>query len=170
MHRFLFLAVLMLGTQCLWAQKMSQETSRGDIYIGYSLMNGDTLSKASGWEAALTGNFSDWFGLKVDLGGNYQSSGGVHSHEYNILFGPQISHHLDKVTLFGHGLLGVARFGTNVGPSDTSAAWVLGGGADYELDPRLAIRVGQFDYHGAKIFSATQKDFRYSAGLVFRFR
>ena len=79
MHRFLFLAVLMLGTQCLWAQKMSQERSAGDIYIGYSLMNGDTFSKASGWEAALTGNLSDWFGLKVDLGGNYKSAGPLHA-------------------------------------------------------------------------------------------
>jgi hypothetical protein len=104
-----------------WAQKtrnMSHEGSSGDVFIGYSLLNGDTFSHASGWEAALTGNFNDWFGLKADLGGNYKSIGGVGAREYNILFGPQLS----------------------------------------------------LDYHGAHVFSTTQKDARYSVGLVYRFK
>src|SRR6476469_9586575 len=105
-----------------WAQKtrdMSHEGSSGDVFIGYSLLNGDTFSHASGWEAALTGNINDWFGLKADLGGNYKSVAGVSAREYNILFGPQLSHRVDKFTVFLHGLLGVAHFGADVGPTST---------------------------------------------------
>src|SRR5215467_15162350 len=94
MRKFLFLSILVLFSISSWAQRthdMTHEGSSGDIFIGYSLLNGDTLSHGSGWEAALTGNLHDWLGLKVDLGGNYKSSGGVSAREYNVLFGPQLA-------------------------------------------------------------------------------
>ncbi|HEV8491175.1 MAG TPA: outer membrane beta-barrel protein, partial [Candidatus Angelobacter sp.] len=105
-----------------------------------------------------------------DLGGNYKSEGGVGAREYNILFGPQLSHRVDKFAVFVHGLLGVAHFGADVGPSSTGAGWVIGGGADYNLNSNWAIRPVQLDYHGAHLFSNTQKDARYSVGLVYRFK
>src|SRR6476646_12289460 len=109
---FVILTFLLLSASS-WAQKtrdMSHEGSSGDVFIGYSLLNGDTLSHASGWEAALTGNFNNWFGLKADLGGNYKSVGGVGAREYNVLFGPQLAMRRgDKLHFFGHGLLGIAH-------------------------------------------------------------
>src|SRR4029077_10074528 len=98
---------------------MTHEGSSGDVYVGYSLLNGDTLSHGSGWEAALTGNLRDWFGLKVDLGGNYKSSGGIGAREYNTLFGPQLAYRMDKFRFFVHGLVGVAHFSSDAGPSST---------------------------------------------------
>ena len=80
MRKTLVLFTFLLLSIGSWAQKtrdMSHEGSSGDVFIGYSLLNGDTLSHGSGWEAALTGNLNDWFGLKADLGGNYKSFGGV---------------------------------------------------------------------------------------------
>lgn len=156
-----------------WAQKtrnMSHEGSSGDVFIGYSLLNGDTFSHASGWEAALTGNVRDWFGLKADLGGNYKSSGGISAREYNILFGPQLSARKDKLHFFVHGLFGIAHASIDGGPSSTGAGWGLGGGVDYDLNSSFAIRPVQLDYHGAHVFSATQTDARYSVGLVYRFK
>jgi hypothetical protein len=156
-----------------WAQQtrsMTHEGSSGDVFVGYSLLNGDTLSHGSGWEAALTGNLNDWFGLKADLGGNYKSTGGVGAREYNILFGPQLALRRDKLHFFVHGLVGVAHFSADVGPSSTGAGWVLGGGVDYDLGSNFAFRPVQLDYHGAHLFSNTQKDARYSVGLVYRFR
>jgi opacity protein-like surface antigen len=64
--------------------------------------------------------------------------------------------------------VGVAHFGGNVG-SDTGLGWVLGGGADYNLSPNLSARFAQLDYHGAHVFGTTQKDFRFSAGLIVHF-
>jgi len=173
MRKTLVLFTFLLLSIGSWAQKtrdMSHEGSSGDVFIGYSLLNGDTLSHGSGWEAALTGNLNDWFGLKADLGGNYKSVGGVSAHEYNILFGPQLSRRVDKFTVFLHGLLGVAHAGANVGASSTGAGWVIGGGADYNLNSNWAIRPVQLDYHGAHLFSETQTDARYSVGLIYRFK
>ncbi len=163
-------AVLVLAFCSIgWAQKASHNSSPGEIYLGYSLLDGDTLSKASGFEATLMGNVNDWLGLKADFSGNYRSEGPAHAHELNVLFGPQVSDHIDRLNLFVHGLVGIAHFGGN-GPSDTGAAWVLGGGADYDLNRSFAVRFAQLDYHGGHVFGATQKDFRFSAGLIFRFR
>jgi hypothetical protein len=173
MRKIFVLFTFLLLSICSWAQKtgnMSHEGSSGDVFIGYSLLNGDTLSHGSGWEAALTGNLNDWFGLKADLGGNYKSVGGFEAREYNVLFGPQLSHRVDKFNVFVHGLLGVAHASADGGPSSTGAGWVIGGGADYNLNSNFAIRPVQLDYHGAHLFSNTQKDARYSVGLVFRFK
>jgi opacity protein-like surface antigen len=173
MRKILVIFILLAFSLSSWAQKtrdMSHEGSSGDVFIGYSLLNGDTFSHASGWEAALTGNFNDWFGLKADLGGNYKSVGGIGAREYNILFGPQLSRRVEKFTVFVHGLVGIAHFGADVGPSSTGAGWVIGGGADYNLNSNWAIRPVQLDYHGAHLFSNTQTDARYSVGLVYRFK
>jgi hypothetical protein len=173
MRKIFVLFTFLLLSVASWAQKthdMSHEGSSGDIFFGYSLLNGDTLSHGSGWEAALTGNFNDWFGLKADLGGNYQSLLGSEAREYNVLFGPQLSHRVDRFNIFVHGLLGVSHLGFDHGPGSTGAGWVLGGGADYNLNSNFAIRPIQLDYHGAHVFSTTQKDFRYSVGLVYRFK
>jgi opacity protein-like surface antigen len=86
-----------------------------------------------------------------------------------MLFGPQVNSGGDRLNVFGHGLFGVAHFSSDGGPSDTSAGWVLGGGADYKLADHFAWRVAQFDYHGGHVFSTTQDDFRFSTGVLYRF-
>ena len=173
MRKILVLFTFLLLSIGSWAQKthdMSHEGSSGDVFIGYSLLNGDTLSHGSGWEAALTGNLNDWFGLKADLGGNYKSVGGVSAHEYNILFGPQLSRRVDRFTVFLHGLLGVAHASANVGSSSTGAGWVIGGGADYNLNSNWAIRPVQLDYHGAHLFSEIRLTPDILSGLIYRFK
>jgi hypothetical protein len=172
MRKSLLVITLVLFSISGWAQKtsgMTHEGSAGDIFVGYSLLNGDTFSHASGWEAALTGNLNDWFGLKADLGGNYKSAGGIGAREYNILFGPQLAARKDKLHFFVHGLFGVAHASADVGASSTGAGWVFGGGMDYDLGGNFAVRPVQLDYHGAHVFSNTQSDLRYSVGLVIRF-
>lgn len=173
MRKILVIFTFLFFSLGSWAQKthdMSHEGSGGDVFVGYSLLNGDTFSHASGWEAALTGNVRDWFGLKADLGGNYKSIGGISAREYNVLFGPQLMHQVDKLHFFVHGLLGVAHASADIGPSSTGAAWTLGGGVDYDLSSNFSFRPVQLDYHGAHTFDTTQKDARYSVGLVYRFK
>lgn len=166
----LTIAVLAFSASAYAQRARHEHGAGGDFYVGYSLLDGDTLSKASGFEAALTGNVNNWFGLKADFSANYKSSGGVHAREFNMLFGPQVSGGGERLRLFGHGLIGIAHFNIDPGPSDTAAGWVLGGGADYALNDQFAVRFVQLDYHGARIFSATQDDLRFSAGILFRFR
>jgi opacity protein-like surface antigen len=168
MRKFAIVVLVLAFCSSGWAQRMSRDNGAGEIYLGYSLLNGSTLSKASGFEAALVGNANEWLGWKADFSGNYRSAGPAHAHELDMLFGPQVSDHIDRLNLFAHGLVGVAHFGGNVG-SDTGLGWVLGGGADYNLSPNLSARFAQLDYHGAHVFGTTQKDFRFSAGLIVHF-
>ncbi|HEX7284720.1 MAG TPA: hypothetical protein VF532_00970 [Candidatus Angelobacter sp.] len=168
MRKFAIVVLVLAFCSNGWAQRTSRDSGVGEIYLGYSLLNGDTLTKASGFEAALVGNSTEWLGWKADFSGNYRSAGPAHAHELDILFGPQVSDHIDRLNLFAHGLVGIAHFGGNVG-SDTGPGWVLGGGADYRLGNTFSVRFAQLDYHGARFFGATQKDFRFSAGLIFHF-
>jgi len=165
---FMFL-VFSLSSRAQRTHSMTREGSAGDFFIGYSLLNGDTLSHGSGWNAALTGNLSDWLGLKADFGGNYKNTAGISAHEYNIQFGPQLAMRSDKFHVFVHGLVGIAHAGVD-GITSTGAAWTLGGGVDYDLNSSFAFRPVQLDYHGAHVFSNTQRDARYSVGLVYRFK
>jgi hypothetical protein len=169
MHKLILGFTVLAFSLTGWAQRGGNSDSAGEVYLGYSLLNGDTLSNASGFEAALMGKTSDWLGWKADLTGNYKSAGGAHAREYNIVFGPQVNRRMDRINFFAHGLFGAAHFSSDVGPSSTSLAWVLGGGGDYSLTDRFAWRVAQLDYHGGHVFSTTQTDFRFSTGLVLRF-
>lgn len=168
---FIFVAALLSVASQAQTRDMSHDNSAGDVYLGYSLLNGDTFSHASGWEAALTGNLHNSpLGLKADFSGNYKSIAGVEGREYNVLFGPQLSAKTNRFHFFVHGLFGIAHESIdNGGPSNTGAAWVLGGGVDIDLNHNFAFRPVQLDYHGSHVFSDTQKDARYSLGLVYRF-
>jgi opacity protein-like surface antigen len=148
-------------------------------------------------------------GIAADVGGNYgslftASSGssitGLPSfNSYSFLFGPVVQSHSGKARPFVHGLFGLNRFDTgsassitNVSrtslpsASDTAFAMALGGGLDYNLSSKLALRLGQFDYlytghnmnsfaadiFGAGIFSgfaSHENNLRFSAGIVLRF-
>lgn len=173
MRKYILAVIVLSFSIASWGQHtrdMSHEGSAGDIYLGYSLLNGDTLSTASGIEAALTGNINDWFGLKADFSANYVSESGAGAREYNYLFGPQVATRHNKFRIFAHGLVGVAHFSGFGFNGTNGAGWALGGGVDYDLGSNFAFRPVQLDYHGAHILSATQKDVRYSIGLVYRFK
>jgi opacity protein-like surface antigen len=169
MRKSLFIFIFLLLSVTGWAQSAHDESSAGDIYLGYSLLNGNPLNSASGFEAALTGNVRDWFGLKADFSANYKSFSGAGAREYNMLFGPQLSHHVGKFRIYAHGLAGVSHFSGFGFNSQNSVGWVLGGGVDYGLTSHFAFRPAQFDYLGSHFFSTTQSNFRYSVGLVYRF-
>jgi opacity protein-like surface antigen len=169
MRKSLFICMFLLFSVTGWAQSTRNESSVGDVFLGYSLLNGITLHNASGLEAALTGNVRDWFGLKADFSANYKSFSGAGAREYNTLFGPQLSHRVGKFRIYAHGLAGVAHFSGFGFTSQNTLGWDLGGGVDYDFTSHFALRPAQLDYHGSHFFSATQRDFRYSGGFVYRF-
>ena len=49
-----------------------------------------------------------------------------------------------------------------------SRAVIVGGGMDYDLSARFALRAFQVDYLHTTLFNATQKNLRFSTGLVYR--
>ncbi len=164
------LALVFLTT----APVLAQDESKVDVFGGYSYLRvspggGAPGANTNGWEAQATVNLSGYLGVTADFDGHYGEVFGIGGHDYNFLFGPTVFHRMDKATAFAHILFGGSRAGGS-GFSDTSFAWALGGGVDWNVKPAVAIRVGQIDYLPTYFGSnRTQNNFRYSAGVVFRF-
>jgi hypothetical protein len=145
-----------------------------ELFGGYSFFkanpgHGLEGADASGWNASINWNFNRWLGIKADFDGHYCCDTPSRN-EHNFLFGPQISIRTDRWTLFAHAM-GGGSHGHVSNFSDTVAAWALGGGIDVRPfhSERFALRLAQLDYVGTDYASEAQHNFRYSAGVVFRF-
>jgi peptidoglycan-associated lipoprotein len=123
------------------------------------------------------------------------ASAGTYQHLNNYLFGPTVTGQIGRSAVFAHALFGEAHSSLGAGVSVpiiggistglTSAnafAMAFGGGVDIGLTRHLAIRAVQVDYIRTQFnsidalttglsssFGNRQNNFRYSAGIVFRF-
>jgi opacity protein-like surface antigen len=167
MKRLIVVAVLVVLAS---AVAFSQAIPQWEVFGGYSYLRvnpgfGADGVNTSGWEAAANYNFNKTWGLKADFSGHYCCDS---NHMHNFLFGPQFSYRRDKYTLFAHGLIGGSH-ASALGASDSSVAWALGGGWDWNATDSVAVRIFQADYLGTHFLGDTQHNFRVSTGLVFRF-
>ncbi len=141
---------------------VAQDTPKADVFGGYSYLRINPGGvNANGWEAALTGNFTEHLGISADFSGHYARGG----HVYTYVFGPQIATYIDRLRPFGHVLFGGNSIG-NRGESDTSYGLLFGGGLDYKLSDPISIRLGQADYVRTHHFDRGQNNFRFSIGVV----
>jgi hypothetical protein len=156
---------------------LCQDFPKAEVFGGYQYTrinpgSGISGENFNGWNAAATGNINHWLGVTGDFSGAYKNVSGVSLKQHTFLFGPTIaSHSSDKFTPFAHALFGGAHFsGSAFGgsTSDTAFAVALGGGLDVGVK-NFAVRVGQFDYLLTRFGGTSQNNFRYSAGIVFRF-
>lgn len=177
----------------------AQSTDHVEVFGGYSLVTGDFTGTfgdrnthiLNGWNASANFKATRLLGFVADFSGyypsyTYQGIGGLTSRAktLSLLFGPQVSVRLSKVTPFAHALLGVTHIGYPaasgcpqcVATSANSFAYALGGGIDFDLTRHLGIR-GQADlFHNGFSSGDNQTTYRYhetnariSTGLVFRF-
>ncbi len=193
MPKFLLVvAMLMLVALPLAAQ----DQIKADVFGGYQFTHisyGNPVSipginnadNFNGWNAALTVWAKQWLGITGDFSGAYKSNAfvsnsGVDVHQYTFMFGPTIaSHKNEKFVPFAHALFGAATCGTNqpikdcFGTDSSAFAFAIGGGLDWGVGKRWAVRVGQFDYlrthFGGSVGQNAQNEFRYSAGIVVKF-
>lgn len=188
----------------------AQDAPKAEIFTGYSfsrLEGGSGLSgiNLNGWNAAITGNVNSWFGVTADFSGHYGSTtfdAGITRHSF--LFGPKVTYRggNGKVSPFAHALFGAVRAHrgiANPGPlgtplpllpaaSETAFGMALGGGVDYNVNDRVAIRLIQAEYLMTRFDEAsgivciqsistpcpttkagTQNNLRLSFGVVWRF-
>lgn len=166
MKKLTVVAIFVLVASCL---AFSQDVPRFEVFGGYSYMRVNPTGldgvNTSGWETSLNYNFSQHWGLKGDFSGHYCCNG---EHLHTFLAGPQYSWRNDKYTVFAHGLIGGAHADA-AAATDTSVAWVAGGGVDWKFSERWSWRIVQADYLGTHFLDNTQHDFRASTGLLFRF-
>ncbi len=166
------------------------ELPRYEVFGGYSYNNFDDFGAVNlnGWNASLSWNPNRWLSFVADFSGHYgterftfvfppnppmQVRTGRRQHTF--LFGPRFSDRGDKrFTPFVHTLFGIARFSSESTPpfffdfAQTGLAVSLGGGIDIKLNDRIGVRALQADLQILRSDFLSPHNFRYSAGIVFR--
>lgn len=154
-------------------------------FLGYSYFNGrvgDDISSynGNGGSTNIEYNFNRWFGVVGDFGGYHTGTidhVDVDLKQFSYLFGPRLNYRFgenDKHTLFGQLILGgIHANGSALGTSgsDNAFAMAFGGGIDIGVSKHVAIRPAQFEYFLTNYDIPgyrPQNNFRYSAGVVFR--
>ena len=180
MRKLLVLAALIVLAS---GAAMAQDHPKAELFGGYSYarvnpgqgVKGENFP--AGWAASIAGNLNDWFGVVGDFSGHYKTISGVKVNLHTYTFGPRISYRKnEKITPFAHVTFGGAHVGGGGGISENALAITLGGGVDAKINDHFAFRVGQFDYVLTRFDgpvsgkTATQHNFRLSAGIVIRFK
>jgi len=163
--------VILLGLFSLSAA--AADYPKAEIFGGYQFTRLEGGVNANGFNVAVNGNFSEWFGITGDIGAAFKSEGGVNFSNYTYTFGPVLSLRANKsYTPFVHALVGgdhasASGFGSGTG---NGMALMAGGGVDVNFNKIMAFRIAQADWmlvHGNG--GTSSKNFRYSAGLVLKF-
>ena len=165
---------------------VAQLPTSGNIFVGYSYNHADldssNTTNLNGWNGSLEGRIFPYVGIVADLGGYYGGinlpfgcsgvgCGHADASVHSVLFGPQVSAPIGRISPFAHVLVGVGHVsvsGSGLSDSDTSLATAVGGGVDYELIHSVGWRT-QIDLLHTRFFGNTQNDFRLSTGLAFHF-
>ena len=152
---------------------MAQETSKAEIFGGYSWSGGNF----HGWNASVTGNITKRFGITADFSGHYgdelDGSILIKQDAHSFLFGPRYTFRRKRFSPFVYALFGVTRFhesatiaGQSLSFSDTGFSSALGGGLDIKVNERVAIRAFQIDYFRPNFFGEAHNRGRLAFGVV----
>jgi hypothetical protein len=130
----------------------------------------------SGADVSLTRFLSNLIGLEADVNASFGGSSTPLITTSQVLFvggGARFAWRgHGRVEPWAHALAGFDHFSftqtaTAYG-SNNSFAFIVGGGADFTMTPRIGIRVNA-DFVGSALFSAVQPNWRAGAGVVFKF-
>jgi hypothetical protein len=168
----------------------------GGYSYGYTdLFNSGDRAGLNGWNGSLGLNAAKWLGFVFDASGLYGTSKipvavpnpfppcplqfcppgtvtfDVKTKVYNYLFGVQFPYRKSqRWTPFGEVMFGHSGIrGTVPGVAAASGGLGLlgGGGADYNISPRFALRL-KADYLQTRGFKQKQDNLRFSVGIVIR--
>ena len=176
----------LLGLGFLFSLSASaQESSKIDLFAGYSFVNtsptnGISSFSANGGVASAALNFNSWFSGVIEAGGVHATHIGgadVDATAATVMVGPKISlFRRASFSPFGQALFGFIH--TNPGFSQTpishnTFAMAPGLGLDWNAWSHLGIRLAQVDYLFTRMPTSTNQvnwnNFRYSGGVVIRF-
>jgi hypothetical protein len=146
-----------------------------DVFVGYSFLHSGEAN-LNGWEASGTFRFHRFrrsLRLVADLSGHYGSFAGGDLRQINLFGGVRLmGHRVGRFRPFAEALVGGARSTTTfdvLSSSTTALGGALGGGTDYRLRARWALR-GQAHLlllHSNGVWDTSP---RLSIGLSYRFK
>ncbi len=162
-----------------------------EVFGGYSYLRANPEEfNLNGWNASVTGNVTDWFGIEGDFSGHYGHPSDefgtirdIFINQHTFMVGPKLAYRAGSITPFAHFLIGGARAGTRndidfTRFSDWALATVVGGGVDINLSRSVAVRVAQADWLMTRFNTEPdipfhtqnerQNNFRFSAGIVIK--
>jgi Outer membrane protein beta-barrel domain len=165
-----------------------EEPSRLELYGGYDYVRFNINTNVSGQPPSQTFNgnggggelmynVSNWLGILGDTGGYWATSStrvGVAGAAIPYLFGPRVSFRRRVVTPFVQVLVGGVATSSGIEQSGWQShfAMTAGGGVDVRVSKHFSIRPVQAEYFLTKIpdgLNNRQNNFRFGAGIVFRF-
>lgn len=178
--RKIFMSTLVIAFAATLSFAQSKdEYNKFEVYGGYSHawvdFGGSDREGFNGFETAVTGNLTRYFGIKGDYGFHTKTfnSGGlsVKAHTHTLVGGIQIKDNSTetKVKPFVHALFGFTNARASfLGTSDSSTGWagVFGGGLDIRASRHVDIRVVQADYAPTRIEGESQHNFHVGVGIV----
>src|ERR1035438_5946172 len=173
------------------------EWSGGYSYGQTGFFNAGHWAGLNGWNASFGLNAATWLGFVVEVREFFGTSKiprnvpapfptcgrfcpltdpfDVKTREYDVLFGAQFPYRkYERWTpfgelMFGHG--GVRGKATAQGDTEVEVssgmALLTGGGADYNINRRFAVRF-KADYLQTRVFTQKQDNLRFSVGIVIR--
>jgi hypothetical protein len=150
----------------------SQDFPKAELFGGFSYLRSEGENLV-GWQASVAGNFHRNVGIVGDFGGQYENIEGVGISVYQAAAGPRFTARNDRVTAFGHFLVGAVDsraglFGLTF--SDTNPMLGAGGGVDINVGRSVAIRVAQVDWGMVRVGGEWfTQNVRYGVGVVFKF-
>lgn len=176
--------VVMIVLLC--SMTYGQENPRVEVFGGYQFARANTglgipglnNFNLNGWNASATGYFNKYIGATADFGGLYSTPKimglvGLNTKFHTFMFGPTARlTNPSRLTPFAHALFGAGKLSASalgINGGETDFTWAAGGGLDAKLNNRFAVRVAQFDYLQSRVADTHQNNFRYSAGIVFKF-
>ncbi len=167
--------IFSLGLLLLVATPASaQDYPKGEVFGGFSLFSIGNGGRENlyGLQTSISGNFHRNVGFTANLGGQFKSIAGISLQTYELLLGPRFTARTERVTGFGHTLVGVAvarASGGGFSETETGFALGFGGGVDVNASDRVAIRVFQFDWIPTRFDSEWSfTNVRLGVGVVFK--
>jgi opacity protein-like surface antigen len=145
--------------------------------------NYDYQRTGNGGSGYIEYNVNHLVGLVGDFGGYANTRTGINDKALTYLFGPRFNWRHSRLNPYVQFLFGGAYAWSGPGNNantQNAFATAAGGGLDYRLTNRIAIKPIQVEYvttqfdsarlgGSTKTFGDHQNDLRYSAGVVFRF-
>jgi hypothetical protein len=164
---------------------IAAQAQSADVYFGYVYTRqtyfGNTVN-LNGGDFQIAGYPTRWFGIVGEVtGSEVYSIDGVRTNGamFTYMGGPRVTAHYGPVQPYFQVLVGGATLNPTLqsdlgASSPNSIAVAVGGGVDLRAAHHFFVRLGQVDYlmtdfnspHSVRF---AQNNFRYSAGLVFRF-
>ncbi|HEX9112286.1 MAG TPA: hypothetical protein VF845_12465 [Terriglobales bacterium] len=158
----LSLAVILLALPAL-TKAQDENPPKVDLFVGYQWLNpGGTVPVGSnppfqlppppvatklpsmpiGFGTTATYNFDKWWGLSLDVGGNFHDK----SSESTLSVGPRLMWRGEGINMFVHTMLGLNRLSPKDVPSSNGIGAILGGGMDLKIWKPLSLRLFEADY------------------------